>query len=114
MEKRKLIIWVVIGVFLIGGLGYIAWPKGDSSTMEEVIENTQQPVNTEPVVAEPSPTSGDIGTDGVTETQPSSSEADVATEIPNPTPRQDMVSTDPKTVNLASGEIQLVELFAFW
>jgi hypothetical protein len=31
-----------------------------------------------------------------------------------PTPRAGLVATDPSTVNLASGEIQLVEFFAFW
>jgi len=31
-----------------------------------------------------------------------------------PTARADLESTNPKTVKLASGDIQLVELFAFW
>jgi len=31
-----------------------------------------------------------------------------------PTPRTGLESTDPATVNLASGEIQFVEVFAFW
>ena len=32
-----------------------------------------------------------------------------------PTPRgNDLVATDPATVSLASGKIQLVEMFAFW
>jgi len=32
-----------------------------------------------------------------------------------PTPRgNDLVATDPATVNLASGQLQLVEMFAFW
>jgi cytoskeletal protein RodZ len=34
---------------------------------------------------------------------------------PKPTPRgHDLVATDPNTVNLASGQLQLVEMFAFW
>jgi hypothetical protein len=32
----------------------------------------------------------------------------------SPTARADLESTNPETVKLASGEIQLVELFAFW
>ena len=36
------------------------------------------------------------------------------TEFVAPTPRPDMVATDPATVVMASGEIQLVEFFAFW
>ena len=31
-----------------------------------------------------------------------------------PTPRTSLESTDPATVSLASGEIQLIEIFAFW
>jgi len=32
-----------------------------------------------------------------------------------PTPRgHDLIATDPGTVNLASGQLQLVEMFAFW
>ena len=38
-----------------------------------------------------------------------------AEQTPKPTPRGDeLVATDPSTVSLASGEFQLVELFAFW
>ena len=34
---------------------------------------------------------------------------------PKPTPRgNSLVATDPATVNLASGQLQLVEMFAFW
>jgi len=31
-----------------------------------------------------------------------------------PTPRAGLESTDPATVHLASGDIQLIEFFAFW
>ena len=31
-----------------------------------------------------------------------------------PTPRADLYATDPAIVNLASGEVQLIEMFAFW
>jgi hypothetical protein len=34
--------------------------------------------------------------------------------LPGPTPRGGLESTNPEIVNLASGEIQLVEFFAFW
>lgn len=33
---------------------------------------------------------------------------------PQPTPRAGLEATDPETVVLASGDIQLVEFFAFW
>jgi hypothetical protein len=31
-----------------------------------------------------------------------------------PTPRQELVSTDPEMVDLTAGKIQFIELFAFW
>lgn len=31
-----------------------------------------------------------------------------------PTPRSGLEATDPTTVNLASGQVQMVEFFAFW
>lgn len=37
------------------------------------------------------------------------------TQVIKPTPRGNkLVATDPSTVNLASGSLQLVEMFAFW
>jgi len=36
------------------------------------------------------------------------------TIVVEPTPRPEMVATDPSTVVLSSGDIQLVEFFAFW
>ena len=40
--------------------------------------------------------------------------AEVTEESPVPTARVGLQATDPGLVNLASGEIQLVEFFAFW
>jgi thiol-disulfide isomerase/thioredoxin len=40
--------------------------------------------------------------------------APVAEASPQPTPRSQLQATDPSTVQLASGEIQLVEFFANW
>lgn len=39
-------------------------------------------------------------------------ETSVPTE--RPTPRTELSATDPTTVQLAAGQVQLVELFAFW
>jgi hypothetical protein len=46
-------------------------------------------------------------------------ETAVPTEEPTeaaspPPPRDEIIATDPTTVALASGEVQLVEFFAFW
>ena len=43
------------------------------------------------------------------------SEMETQTQELKPTPRgNELVATNPTTVNLASGQLQLVELFAFW
>lgn len=39
---------------------------------------------------------------------------DIVEELTVPTPRAGLESTNPASVNLASGDIQLVEAFAFW
>ena len=36
------------------------------------------------------------------------------TETPAPTPRPGLEATDPATVQLGAGQVQLVEFFAFW
>ena len=49
-----------------------------------------------------------------------SSEVNPATEEPDevdivaPAPKTGLVATDPNSVNLISGQVQLVEAFAFW
>jgi hypothetical protein len=54
------------------------------------------------------------------ETDPASSEAgsspsEELVQEPKPTPRgNELVATNPSTVKLSSGGLQLVELFAFW
>lgn len=48
-----------------------------------------------------------------TETVEQAEPADPETEVV-PTARVGLQGTDPGTVNLASGDIQLVEFFAFW
>ena len=114
MENRKILIWVVVGVILVGGIAYIAWPEKSQGIVEAPMDDTQEPDMTEQVIVEASPTSGEPASDGVTESESSNSEGTAATDAPAPTPRQELVNTDPNTVNLASGDLQLVELFAFW
>jgi hypothetical protein len=40
--------------------------------------------------------------------------ADLEDPVDAPTPRADLYATDPASVTLASGNVQLVELFAYW
>jgi hypothetical protein len=49
-----------------------------------------------------------------TETVPKTTTEVVETEAVSPPVKTGLESTNPEVVNLASGEIQLVEFFAFW
>lgn len=106
-DNKKLIFMILVLVLLVGISGVVILTRKDSvaeviltdSTVEEmaVIE-----VHTEvPVVKD---TSGQGEATQV---------AEVETTNP-PVAKTSLESTDPSTVNLASGSIQLVELFAFW
>lgn len=67
-----------------------AYPDTEQETQESESQESQQ------IESEPKPTEESV-------------------QAINPTPRgKDLVATDPSTVNLASGSLQLVELFAFW
>lgn len=107
MKNNKILIGVVVGVILIGVVGYLLWPKGDvpatdlmdDSDVSQATSVANVPTDTVSVVEEPTE-------EAITEETP--------TEVVVPTPRSEMVGTDPGSVNLASGDVQLVEIFAFW
>lgn len=88
-----------------------AYPDLDPEAQKQDIED--MPLN----AAYPEPESDDVS---VVEDENSKEETNpVPTEEPvqeiKPTPRgNELVATNPSTVNLASGKLQLVELFAFW
>lgn len=75
-------------------------------------------------VVEEAPASSGIEVEAPTEAEPTTAPAAVVAEatespteepLPVATSRGDsLIATDPATVNLASGEPQLVEFFAFW
>ena len=107
MKNKKIILIIVAGIVLIAGAVYIGLP--DQKDAPEVIEDTAEA--TEMVDLQEMPTSTSSVVESVTEEEPSAIAQD---QKPNPTPRAEMVGTDPGRVNLASGDIQLVEIFAFW
>jgi len=99
--------------YLLSGLFALSLILASCSQAQEAI-NTDQPATTVEVLP---PSESAI----TPETQVSAAEevgsepsqtAEVSEE--KPTPRAGLVATDPSTVSLASGEIQLVEFFAFW
>ena len=101
-NKKRLIVAIVatllVGIVLVG--------LGRNNALEEVV--------TDPTVAD------EISAEN---TDIPATEADQATEATQaeiteapviPTARAGLESTNPATVNLNLGEIQLVEAFAFW
>lgn len=108
MENKRYLILIFVGLLAVGGITYALLPL---------------PANRE---AEPAATS-EMELVPATEVNPPTETAqsvemqtavpaleDMPTETVPPTPRTELEGTDPASVNLASGNLQLVELFAFW
>ena len=102
-KNRILIILIAILILVVAVVYVVVGRKNDS---EQVME---QPV-TEDEGALVEPTL--LATDVEQMADPTQTEV-IEDQIP-PTPRAGLESTDPATVNLASGDIQLIEVFAFW
>lgn len=102
--------WIgMMTVLLMIGLSACVSVSGDQPAAPQ--ENTQ-PTDTEAVL----PTDTNEPTQemtATTESEPSQPTEQAEIEE-KPTARVGLQATDPETVNLASGEIQLVEFFAFW
>jgi hypothetical protein len=96
---------------IISGEFSEAYPDLEQETQNQEVEALHQ--NT----AVPDPGSDEVSTvdgeDSQEEAQPVPQEK--PTQVIKPTPRgNELVATNPSTVLLDSGELQLVELFAFW
>jgi hypothetical protein len=93
-----LILFVIVTLFIV-------IPRGRNSNISNRV--VDQPTDISEVV--------DI-TEQVIDVQQSAdpTQSEIGEEQIIPTPRTGLESTDPASVNLASGEIQLVEAFAFW
>ena len=104
--KKKLNNVMIAGILLIAVSGAVAACSPVVASQNEAVQPTSDEVRaantdvpgTEVVQA------GEVTPSGDTES-PSAS---------IPTARAGLEGTDPGTVNLASGEIQLIEAFAFW
>ena len=104
-ENSKILIVIIVAVLLVGIAGaFVVFPRSKGS----------EQVETNPAIVEEAVvTDSEVLATEVQETaDPTQSE--VVDEQIIPTPRSGLESTNPATVNLTSGEIQLVEVFAFW
>lgn len=103
-ENNKILIVIIMAVLLVGiTVVFVVFPRSKGS--EKVVTH---PVMAEEVIVSDTEMPATKVQDTAEPTQ-----SEVGKQI-NPTLRADLESTDPATVNLASGEIQLVEVFAFW
>lgn len=107
MKKHTRLIGV-ISILLVFGLSACVGNTGEQPAAPQ--ENIQ-PTDTEAVI----PTETNEPSQELTATtEKESSQPEETESEEKPTARVGLQATDPETVKLASGEIQLVEFFAFW
>jgi hypothetical protein len=101
-DSRIIVVGVIILVIIVGVVIVFVGGKGPES---EVVNLPTEPVVQEEVsqVQEQPPTEVVVSVD------PTATE-----EINAPAPKTELSATDPSSVNLSSGSLQLVEAFAFW
>ncbi len=106
MKEKNKIISVFIIVLLIIGIAVVFVITGRSEGTEQI---TDQSVQVEEIVLADT----EIPATEIKEAA-EPTERTVVEEHTPPTPRAGLESTDPATVNLASGQLQVIEVFAFW
>jgi hypothetical protein len=107
-DKRKILIVGLVMIFVIAAIYVVVIRRlsGEVVTSELV---------TEVGSVESSDTgNSDTGDVTVSEATPEPAEATQEVVAVVPTVRAGLESTDPASLNLISGNIQLVEIFAFW
>jgi len=105
MREINKILFILVTVILLVGIAVVFIVGGNKDSGQAIV----QPEVAEEVAAADTEM---LAADDQQTDDPSQSE--VVEEQILPTPRTGLESTDPATVSLASGEIQLIEVFAFW
>ncbi len=104
-DKNKIMSVLLIALLLIG-IAVVFVVTGRNERTEQI---TDQSAQVEEIVNADT----EVPITEVKEAAESTEEVVVEEKAP-PAPRAGLESTDPATVNLASGQLQLVEVFAFW
>jgi len=104
-DKNKIMSVLLIALLLIG-IAVVFVVTGRNERTEQI---TDQSAQVEEIVNADT----EVPINEVQEAAESTEEAVIEEQAP-PAPRAGLESTDPATVNLASGQLQLVEVFAFW
>jgi hypothetical protein len=100
-----------------GDLAEIPATSDETPLAADAVEAaTEIPLSTDtPEMEEVAATAEPSATDDVDEAEALAEEdANLEAQTVAPTPRADLYATDPASVTLASGKVQLVELFAYW
>ena len=109
-ENRKISILIGVAVFIIVLSVVFVANRRDPVVKELATESTRETNSVETFVPENIKTIEVSHKEGTTDTTEEILDAAVAI----PTARTGLESTNPETVKLASGDIQFIELFAFW
>jgi len=109
-ENQKFSILIGVAVFIIVLSAVLVINRRDPVVVELATESTRETNSVETFVPENTKTIEVSHKDGAIETTEDSLDEVFAI----PTARTALESTNSETVKLASGDIQLVELFAFW
>jgi flagellar basal body-associated protein FliL len=104
-DKNKIFSILIIALLLVGIVVVIVI-TGRSEKTEQI---TEQITQIEEIVV----VDTEVPATEIQEASEPTEEAVVEEQAP-PAPKAGLESTDPATVNLASGQLQLVEAFAFW
>jgi len=109
-DNRKVVIFFIVALFIIGVLVVMVVGRKEPAVQEvTVIQPTEVSVE-EKVQAEDTA----VPTLASEETKPDPTVAESSPEAAAPALKTGLESTNPAAVNLANGDIQLIEMFAFW
>ena len=106
--NQRLVVVVMVTILVVGVISVFILKGGNGN--EEVLTAKITEISPNEIIETEDPEAGLIPTKEDIQ-EPTGV---VVEESLLPTPRSGLESTDPSVVNLASGEIQLVEFFAFW
>ena len=109
-DNRKIIILIGVAIFIIVLSAVFVASSRDPMVIELAIDPATETSPVENYGPENTETRDIL----IAEDTPDSIEVTQVVVAAVPTARAGLESTNPDTVKLASGEIQLVELFAFW
>lgn len=110
IDNRKITILIGVSVFIIVLSVVLVVSSRDPVVKELAVDLAAETSTVEDFGLEKTETIEILNTEGT----PGSTEAAQDMIAAVPTARAGLESTNPETVKLASGDIQFVELFAFW